>query len=65
MKTRLIILMVLSLAAGLGAADAYPDTIADNDKMATGTQFQIYPITDDSMAPALTPTPEGYEPFHM
>lgn len=34
------------------------------DRYQAGSQYYAYPVNDTN-APALTPTPEGYEPFHI
>ena len=48
----------------LGAAAASAITPDDLDRYQAGSQYYAYPV-NDSNAPALTPTPKGYEPFHI
>lgn len=50
---------ILALSVLLPAAAHKPV-----DRYQAGSQYYAYPVNDTNV-PSLTPTPEGYEPFHI
>lgn len=62
MKTRSILAAALFCVLSIPIAQA--DTLEDVDLFEAGGNYYCYPWLEET-PPALTPAPEGYQPFHM